>query len=860
MIEQINALSITWWSWMSGMFWQASLLIILISGIDLLLRRWVWPQVRYALWFMVLIKLLLPPTFASPVSITAGFRPIALKALGHYHTEQTSQTYAAIPVGTAITPAEGKPVLGGEERMVLTESESDIPKTKIKFNWQVFAMISWLLGSLAIFVFLIKKFSEMRNANESGEKKVVPDWFELLLIQCARKLNLQVVPNIVITKKVNSPAIFGMIKPVLLLPTDFFRETSKKNTENILLHELAHIKRRDLLVKELETFLTIIYWFNPLFWGVKKQLQHLRELCCDSTVANVLQKKVKGYRRTLLETARRLLAQPLEPGLGFLGLFEDSDRISARLKWLEKGTAKLRWLRNTSIVFILIFVPLFVLPMSKLELQKTMEDITDVEEELSEEIDKIGKLLAELDLLKDKLNDFSKEVEKINSKEIDSLEKILKQRKDGLDKRIEEHLQILKENEEQLREWNRKMKQWEEDHKNKSKEMLEKYGKIDKEDLEKIEELQKKYADKFKNKKWGNGELNNSIDSLLKSLDESSRESFSKLFTVLKPEIRFDPDVFPWDSFTVVKIGSDSILLPVIHPVPIHEIFVDSSQLKYPCSISIPKIYIPHKDSDHKACKYCFSRDYDIEKEGKLHIYNSNGKIEVITWNKKNVNVLAKVYTKSAKYNEETQFIEVKTGSPMVIRTKDLKDISVEYEIKVPQGTKVEKVLNSNGKVELIRVKGPTYLKSSNGKIIAKDIDGDVYAETSNGKIDIDKAGFVEARTSNGSIYLRNIKGIGGIRTSNGIIYAEIEKTKFDYTIVETSNANIELRFSKNLNAELKANTSMGRIYTHEISGRQRFEIINSKEEKYIKARLGKGGRQEIDVKTSNANVYIKAL
>jgi hypothetical protein len=51
MIEQINALSIAWWSWMSGMFWQVSLLIILISGIGLLLRRWVWPQVGYALWF-----------------------------------------------------------------------------------------------------------------------------------------------------------------------------------------------------------------------------------------------------------------------------------------------------------------------------------------------------------------------------------------------------------------------------------------------------------------------------------------------------------------------------------------------------------------------------------------------------------------------------------------------------------------------------------------------------------------------------------------------------------------------------------------------------------------------------------------
>ncbi len=51
MIEQLNTLSLTWWSWMSEMFVQVSILIILISGIDLLLRKWILPQVRYALWY-----------------------------------------------------------------------------------------------------------------------------------------------------------------------------------------------------------------------------------------------------------------------------------------------------------------------------------------------------------------------------------------------------------------------------------------------------------------------------------------------------------------------------------------------------------------------------------------------------------------------------------------------------------------------------------------------------------------------------------------------------------------------------------------------------------------------------------------
>ena len=52
----------------------------------------------------------------------------------------------------------------------------------------------------------------------------------------------------------------------------------------------------------------------------------------------------------------------------------------------------------------------------------------------------------------------------------------------------------------------------------------------------------------------------------------------------------------------------------------------------------------------------------------------------------------------------------------------------------------------------------------------------------------------------------------------------------------------------------------MGKIDTREISKQQGFEIINRKKEMYLKAKVGKGGRQEIDVRTSNGNINIKSL
>ncbi|MEA3226295.1 MAG: hypothetical protein U9Q07_10120, partial [Planctomycetota bacterium] len=70
--EQLNSFPQSWWSWMWPMFWQVSALVVFIGAIDLLLRRRVWPQVRYAFWLLVLVKLVLPPTFALSTSIVTG--------------------------------------------------------------------------------------------------------------------------------------------------------------------------------------------------------------------------------------------------------------------------------------------------------------------------------------------------------------------------------------------------------------------------------------------------------------------------------------------------------------------------------------------------------------------------------------------------------------------------------------------------------------------------------------------------------------------------------------------------------------------------------------------------------------------
>jgi cytohesin len=140
---------------------------------------------------------------------------------------------------------------------------------------------------------------------------------------------------------------------------------SLQETEHILLHELAHIKRRDLPVHALCISLQIFYWFNPLLNLVRRQLQHLRELCCDATVAGILKDKTEEYSQTILKTVEWLLNKPRPCGIGLLGLIENPDRLRVRLKWLQKKPSKYPILRIAAVFFVVVAMFVFVLPMAK---------------------------------------------------------------------------------------------------------------------------------------------------------------------------------------------------------------------------------------------------------------------------------------------------------------------------------------------------------------------------------------------------------------------------------------------------------------------------------------------------------------
>jgi beta-lactamase regulating signal transducer with metallopeptidase domain len=234
-------------------------------------------------------------------------------------------------------------------------------------------MLTWLAGIVVLSTWLLVRLTGLRREHiTEGDALALPERFYTQLEAVAAKLDLKRLPRVILTDKVACPAVFGVLRPMLLMPAKKFATMSARDTEHVLLHELAHIKRGDLVVHAVWMLVQIVYWFNPLLWMIRRTLQNLRELCCDATVARLLRDKTCHYRETLLETARQLLAEPVDPGLGLLGLFENNNWLVTRLQWLEKNTWKNRPLRIVTIIALVAVMATCVLPMASG--QKTAAD------------------------------------------------------------------------------------------------------------------------------------------------------------------------------------------------------------------------------------------------------------------------------------------------------------------------------------------------------------------------------------------------------------------------------------------------------------------------------------------------------
>lgn len=105
------------------------------------------------------------------------------------------------------------------------------------------------------------------------------------------------------------PLVIGYLKPVILIPVSLVSSLEPAQVEAILLHELAHIRRKDYLVNILQTILETLFFFNPAVLWLSWLIRTERENCCDDLVIAHTQNQI-GYMQALVHFEQYRLALP----------------------------------------------------------------------------------------------------------------------------------------------------------------------------------------------------------------------------------------------------------------------------------------------------------------------------------------------------------------------------------------------------------------------------------------------------------------------------------------------------------------------------------------------------------------------
>jgi beta-lactamase regulating signal transducer with metallopeptidase domain len=313
---------------------QGAILVLLVVAAQWAFRKHLSPRWRCALWLLVAARLLMPISLSS---ITSVFNllpdwPHARAATPTHETASVS--VAASPVVITPLPLRNVPVASIPPlptRITQTSSPS----------WPVWIFAVWLAGVILLAGQVL--FSSLRFWKRCAKlQRLTHSATIAALDDCCRQLKVRTRPMLLESSEIKSPALHGLFRPRLLLPKGFIDQFSRAELRFVFLHELAHLKRRDLLANWVMAALQIIHWFNPLVWFGFGRWRADREVACDAIALEAAgQEQSKLYGLTILRLLENFSRPVSTPGL--VGILEDKRQLHLRIHMIANYAPSGKW-------------------------------------------------------------------------------------------------------------------------------------------------------------------------------------------------------------------------------------------------------------------------------------------------------------------------------------------------------------------------------------------------------------------------------------------------------------------------------------------------------------------------------------
>ncbi|QDU08391.1 M56 family metallopeptidase [Gimesia aquarii] len=266
------------------------------------------------------------------------------------------------------------------------------------FVANVFILI-WFMGLCLTLFGIIRSVWKIRRIIRLACPLLLEDQSNIVAQVC-RVLNIKSMPPIVCSPDVAGPMMTGIVRPQIILPTRIVAILSENELRNILLHEMAHLLRKDQFVVLLQELVAALYWLNPLVRILNRQLARAREEICDNYVLSTVDPV--EYSKTLFRLGQ-MLPRPrlLSTSVGIFNTdWKLEDRITDLLD--ERRITMIRMQPNyAAAIVVSVFVLSIVIAGSSIGLAQGSTDPIATEKKESNErkvtssVQRAIKLLSE---------------------------------------------------------------------------------------------------------------------------------------------------------------------------------------------------------------------------------------------------------------------------------------------------------------------------------------------------------------------------------------------------------------------------------------------------------------------------------
>ena len=309
--------------------WQGGILIALVFLITKVLRGRLTPTVRHLLWVVVLLKfcaapfvsvgipVLVPPAPAPVVHEPASVAPWVEPALPALRVPPPEAVVARTdtPLPSASLPAPRRP----------------LPLPRVLF-------LSWLAAVGVLLAGIVAK--SLRVCRQLASADVLEDGpITEAVARAAARMGMR-PPRVKTSIHITTPLVCGMLRPAVMIPGHIVGRLKPAEMEAVICHELAHIRRRDILTNWVQVTAQACWFFNPLVWYVNRQVRLEREQACDDWVLQVRRGEAKEYAEVLLKVVE-LCPKSMSLSLGIVGISEPFVLMAKRLGTVMDGGRRL---------------------------------------------------------------------------------------------------------------------------------------------------------------------------------------------------------------------------------------------------------------------------------------------------------------------------------------------------------------------------------------------------------------------------------------------------------------------------------------------------------------------------------------